>query len=56
MSDDDLRFGDVDGDSSTSSGSNDIPDLFRKIITILIGTYVVIKIIEIVFNIPIPVV
>lgn len=51
MSDNDLRFGDI-GDGS---GSNDgMVDLFINIFKLLILIYVILKVVEILYNIPIP--
>lgn len=51
MSDDDLRFGDVDGGGSSGT---DIADLFRQVFIGLVGLYVILKVVEILFNIPVP--
>jgi hypothetical protein len=52
MTDDDLRFGDVSG--SENSGPNDILDWFIQIFIGLILLYVLLRVVEILFNIPIP--
>lgn len=53
MTDDDLRFGDVDSESK-DTGETDIANLVRQVIIGLVGIYVVLKIVEILFNIPVP--
>jgi len=53
--DDDLRFGDVSGSSnSSSSGGTDIADLIRQAFTAIVGLYVLLKVVEVLFNVPIP--
>jgi len=51
MSDDNLRFGNVSGGSSSGT---DIGDLLQQALTAIVGLYVLLKVIEILFNIPIP--
>ena len=53
MKDDDLRFGDIGG-SSTGNGS--VADSLIELFRVLIVVYVLIKVVEILFNIPVPVV
>lgn len=53
MTDDDLRFGDVSG---SSGSNNDISDSLIQLVEVLIIGYVIIKIVEILFNVPIPLV
>ena len=51
MADDDLRFGDIGGGDGSSSGTADkLVELFQVIV---IG-YVLLKVVEALFNIPIP--
>ena len=51
MAGDDLRFGDIGGGGGSSSGAVDIlVELFQVIV---IG-YVLLKVVEVLFNIPIP--
>lgn len=52
--DDDLRFGDVSGESSNNQSDNDILDLFTQIIIGLMMLYIVLVMAETLFNIPIP--
>lgn len=54
MTDDDLRFGDVDG--NTETGDRDIADLIRQVVILLLGAYIVLKMLEILFNVPVPMV
>lgn len=56
MPDDDLRFGDVSGGGSeSSSGIGDrILELFVSAFMGLIFLYVLLSVIEIMFNIPVP--
>jgi len=51
MTDDDLRFGDVSGGSSGNSG---IFDTLIEIFVSLIMIYVILRVVEILFNVPIP--
>ena len=53
MSDDDLRFGDVDS-SGGGTGGTDIGDLFRQLFMGIVGLYILLKMVEVLFNIPIP--
>lgn len=56
MTDDDLRFGDVSG-SENGSGDEDTPKIVDALITVvqvLIVGYVILAIIEILFNVSIP--
>lgn len=55
MADDDLRFGDVDGSTESTDGT-DMVDLFRQAVTALVAIYVLLKIAEILFNVPIPII
>lgn len=53
MADDDLRFGDVSGDGG-GGGSGSILDLFIQAFIGLIMLYVLLKAVEILFNVPLP--
>lgn len=58
MTDDDLRFGNVDGKENKRDRS-DFPPIVDKLITIvqaLIVLYVALAVLEIMFNIPIPII
>jgi hypothetical protein len=52
MTDDDLRFGDISGGGGDSE--NDIIDTFRRIIIGLIMFYVLLVVLETLFNVPVP--
>lgn len=52
MADDDLRFGDIDGGSS--SGGGDIVELGTRILIGLVFLYVILVFLESLFGIPIP--
>jgi hypothetical protein len=58
MADDDLRFGDVNDDNGGGivGGSGGIEDILIRIFTSLVILYVIIKAIEIVLDIPIPII
>lgn len=49
MTDDDLRFGDISGSSNTS-----MFDSLIELLKILVAIYVLLRVVEILFNIPIP--
>lgn len=51
MTDDDLRFGDVSGESSNN---DNIVDSLITVAQVLLVVYVILKMLEILFNIPIP--
>lgn len=50
MTDDDLRFGDISGSGTT----NGIVDLLIKTVQVLILVYVILRVVELLFNIPVP--
>ena len=50
MPDDDLRFGDVSG----SRGNKDITEWLVTLFQVVILVYVILKVVEILFNVPIP--
>lgn len=52
MSDDDLRFGDVNGDDDNSNDV--IVDQLINVAKVLLVVYVILKMLEILFNIPVP--
>ena len=53
--DDDLRFGDVSSTDSSDGGSGGlIFDIFRGIILLLVFTYAILAVIEILFNVDMP--
>lgn len=50
MADDDLRFGDIKG----SSGGNDIVDTLITVFQVIVVLYVILKTLEVLLNVPIP--
>lgn len=51
MTDDDLRFGDVSGEGSNN---DDIVDSLITVAQVLLVIYVILKIVEILFNVSVP--
>lgn len=54
MTDDDLRFGDVSGTDSASGSNEDIVDKLVTAAKVLILVYVLLAMVEILFNVPVP--
>jgi hypothetical protein len=54
--DDDLRFGDVSSGGTAADGDlfEQVYDIFRVIVLVLIGGYAVLAIVQALFGIPIP--